>query len=188
VFGRSKVKFFGFNAEVSDVVFVIDISGSMVGEGKSEADYRRIEQEVVKSIKALDSKSRFGVIAFAGQAHLFAEALSEASDTNKQAAIKWLVEQGPYGEWRSRGGKHRGTFAALALDKALQLKPDTIFFASDGAPTDLRGQAFFDKIGDSRKEFASKAKILALSYKAGKAGDFMKELASMTGGKFVEVE
>jgi SAM-dependent methyltransferase len=186
---KSQVKMFGLNADAAAVVFAVDISGSMVQGGKTEADYRRLEQEVAKAIKALDSRSRFGVIVFAGKSMQFNDALVTASDVNKTAAIKWLGQQGPYGNWEGRGDKHRGTAAGAALTQALALKPDTVFFASDGDPTDFRGQAFFDHFREAvQTHGASATRVFALSYKAGKSGQFMKELAAMTKGKFIEVD
>ena len=58
------MNFFGFKGTVQSVVFVIDISGSMVS-GKKDADsYDRLEHEVVKAVNGLAPQAKFDVLVF----------------------------------------------------------------------------------------------------------------------------
>src|SRR5690606_11812297 len=88
--GTSKIRFFGKMAEVQAVVFVFDISGSMVQGRKSPKTYDDLEDEVKRVIRTLDDKTQFGLVAFAGSAHLYKPQLVPATSDEKQRAISWL--------------------------------------------------------------------------------------------------
>ena len=72
------------------MVFVFDISGSMVQGRKSPKTYDDLEDEVKRVIRTLDDKTQFGLVAFAGSAHLYKPQLVPATSDEKQRAISWL--------------------------------------------------------------------------------------------------
>jgi hypothetical protein len=178
---------FGVVDQVANVVFVVDISGSMVTKPKTEDDYKKLEREIGRAVRALDKNTAFGIIAFAGKPLTFREQLVLADPANVEAALKWLREQGPYDDWKSKGAKHTGTAAAAALKLALSFNPDTIFLASDGDPTDLKGQKFLDKISELQSALEEPAKIHTISYKADSKGDLLEQLAKLFGGRHKEI-
>ena len=69
--GGGGMSFFGFRSAATSVVFVIDISGSMI-MGKKDADsYDRLEKETIKAIQGLPPASKMNLIAFSAEPNLF---------------------------------------------------------------------------------------------------------------------
>jgi hypothetical protein len=58
------MKFMGVQSAGTSVVFVVDVSGSMITGEKSVKTYEVLEREVVKFIKNLDERSAFGIVVF----------------------------------------------------------------------------------------------------------------------------
>jgi hypothetical protein len=142
-------KFFGKEILSRKIVFVIDVSGSMImkdrGTGGGEAgkggkvgesdyskmsnDRMRIERaknELSKAVAGLPPKAKFNIIAFANYVSPWQkQKLVIASPKNKKAAIAFVKK------FRAGGG----TFTDDALKEAFANKEaDTIYFLSDGAP------------------------------------------------------
>jgi len=192
---RSRLNVFGLQAEGERIVFMVDISGSMVSmrDGKSEATYRRLEKEIASAIRNLDERSQFNVITFAGLVAAFAPDLVTATSNNKTRAIRWLGKEGPYAELAARKppGKHDGTNAGGAVELGLPMRPDIVYFASDGSPKGAGPAQIFEMIERHVAATGVPLKVFSVSYKSG--GDdggkqFMRGLAERTGGSFTEVE
>src|SRR5690606_5209612 len=115
--GTSKIRFFGKMTEVQAVVFVFDISGSMIQGRKSPKTYDDLEDEVKRVIRTLDDRTLFGLVAFAGSAHLYKPELVAATSDEKQRAISWLRRQSPIRAQEETDpeskAKHHGTRADL---------------------------------------------------------------------------
>ena len=71
--GGTGFSFFGFRGVAQSIVFVIDISGSMVQGNKDRNSYDRLEEEVIKVLRTLGPTSRFNLVAFAGEPFLYKE-------------------------------------------------------------------------------------------------------------------
>ena len=116
------VGFFGTKGNAKSVVFVVDMSGSM-----ENGRFIRAQQELVKSIHRLHVTQKFYVIFFNKQAvPLFfpspAPDLVVATPLMKRKATRWITER--------RTG--RGTDPEDAFIMALSLKPEVIYFLTDG--------------------------------------------------------
>lgn len=183
----SRVQVFGVSGEGESILFMVDVSGSMVVGGKGSESYRNLEQEIVRAIRKLDERARFNVVTFAGEIASFAPELLPANSNNRQRAIRWLEKEGPYGRFRDRGNKHEGTRAAAAMETALAMKPDLIFFASDGAPSDARPDALFERFERQVADLGISPKVVSVCYKSTDGRPFMEELARRTGGSFIEI-
>lgn len=117
-----KLGFFGTRGEGRSVVFVVDMSGSMEG-----ARFIRAQQELVKAIHQLHVTQKFYVIFFnKDTVPLFfprpPRDLVTATPAMKRSATRWIVERRP----------GLGTEPEGALVRALALKPDVIYFLTDG--------------------------------------------------------
>jgi hypothetical protein len=225
-------KFFGREILSKKIVFVIDVSGSMImkdrGTGGGEAgkgarqgaseyskmskDRMRIERaknELKKAIAALSPKAKFNVIAFSnGVSPWQRRKLVLATSRNKQAAIAFADKFSANG----------GTYTDDALKEAFANKEaDTIYFLSDGAPErypSVIGQENPDNIKlidtiltwfRSENKFR-KVKIFTFGFdgegvwdpnrgpkppyhqKAQRFIDFMKKLASESGGEYKSIK
>lgn len=189
--GTSMVKFFGKATQVQAVVFVVDISGSMVMGAKSAKTYEELEDEVKRVIRGLDAKTLFGIVAFSGEAHLYKPELVAATNDEKQRAIYWLRKQTPVGWDKSddpqEKRKHQGTRADKGLEAAFKLQPDTVFFVSDGEPTGANPEQVLKSVGEWQKGRSKPVVINAVAYLADSGQKFMKDLATQSAGSFREI-
>ena len=123
---EKKIEFFGAHAYGNSFVFVLDISASMAARNGQRL--QRATIELMRSINQLNDEQNFSVVLYSERATpMFLEAnqprMRSATPKNKQAAIQWLKYQA-----RPTGG----TFPASALQIAGNMKPDAVFFLSDG--------------------------------------------------------
>ncbi len=89
------------------------------------ARVERVKKELIKCIKAMDSKTKFNVIYFSMSMEQWQKKLVYANSKNKKAAIGWLSKLGPMGN----------THTDDALKKAFEDQEfDTLFLLSDGQP------------------------------------------------------
>ena len=119
---ESGVGFFGSRGTAKSVVFVVDMSGSM-----ENGRFARAQQELVRSIHKLHVTQKFYVIFFTSKAvPMFfpttAADLVAATPMMKRKVTRWITER--------RTG--RGTDPEDALVLALSLKPEVIYFLTDG--------------------------------------------------------
>ncbi len=107
-----------------DVVFVLDTSGSMAGP-----KMRQAQDALTYGIRTLGPKDRFNVIGFATGLRPFRDALHDATDEMKEAAVRWVGALAPAG----------GTNIHDALLAALAMRGDerlfVVVFVTDGRPT-----------------------------------------------------
>jgi hypothetical protein len=191
--GGGGINFFGLRAQARSVVFLLDISSSMVQGKKNNASYSTLETEVIKTIKGLPSTMRFGVIVFAGEAEAYRPVLIDARPDERERAIAWYKKQAPT---VLNAGKvtdairdrHHGTRTDLALEKAFGLKADVIFLASDGEPSGaLTVDEILAKVDEMQKPIGGRTTINSIAYMADGGQRFMQELASRNKGTFKEV-
>lgn len=116
---QQRVNFFGTHAYGNTFVYVLDISGSMKGRR-----LLRAKRELVKSIRGLSDESLFHVVLFSEGVLNFGNepGLRPATRSNKR-----LFEQ-----WIARVVGQNGTLPGPALKIASELRPDHVFFLSDG--------------------------------------------------------
>jgi hypothetical protein len=174
-------------------VFVLDISGSMVGEaGKSVTTYAVLEKEAIKVIQSLDPGLAFGMVVFSREAEAFKETVVPATTQNKNAAIAWYRANTP-AAWvdpnmpAGRRDKHRGTRADLGLERAFAMKPDVIFFVSDGEPSGSSGREVLDMVKEKQAASGKFCVINSIAFMADNGQRFMEELAKQNRGTYKEV-
>lgn len=123
------IDFFGAYAKGTRFVFVIDCSGSMVGER-----WRRAKYELERSINELGDEQKFCIILYNSFTTVMMDSkqvqLIKCNDSNKDDAFRWLNRQYPGG----------GTFPQQAMTMALAENPDAIFLLSDGEIQDNTAQ------------------------------------------------
>lgn len=102
------------------IVFVIDTSHSMRGAPLDAA-----KRELISAIRQLPEATQFSIIVFNAAPYVWQQNLIAASTENKSAAIRMVETQDT--------GSQTASFDAL--EAAFYLKPEMIFFLSDGQPT-----------------------------------------------------
>lgn len=120
--GDGRVGFFGVNAEGMSFVFVVDYSGSMQGYR-----FSRARTELIRALGDFQPHQKFFVIFYNHRAEpMYVPGkriqLVSASQSTLRRTRRWINKQNAHG----------GTYPDVALEMALEMKPDVIFFLSDG--------------------------------------------------------
>ena len=124
---RGVTEFFGIRAAAESFVYVVDKSGSM----DAAAEFAVAKREVLASLDTLGPRQKFQVLFFnGGLAPMEERGRKEggfylATNFNKTLARQFVGAQTPGG----------GTEPLAALEAALELEPDAIFFLTDGKRT-----------------------------------------------------
>jgi hypothetical protein len=116
---KASAEFFGIGGYGQTFVYVVDCSDSMNENGKFE----RARYELLKSIEQLDRDQRYFVIFYNHDAHpMNGERPVSATENQVADTTRWI------------NGVHAtgGTNPLPALMIALSLRPDAIYFLSDG--------------------------------------------------------
>lgn len=114
--------FFGSKGAGKSFVYVVDCSGSMYGQR-----FKRAKDELVKSVNRLTPEQKFYVYFFNDRTFPLydpkpAKGMQVANKTNKQRASAWIRSREP----------ESTTNPNLALQQALEMKPEVIFLLTDG--------------------------------------------------------
>jgi hypothetical protein len=176
--GKARTAMFGLVGEGYKFVYVFDRSGSM---GIDDGDpLKTLKTELAASLKNLNSVHQFQIVSYNEKPTLFNPTgtpgkLTFANDSNKAAAERYLDSLVAAG----------GTDHAAALRMATNLKPDVIFFMTDGDDPALTS-AELDKI----ERWAEGIIIHAIQFGTGdppEKNNFLKDLAHRTGGEYTFV-
>jgi hypothetical protein len=117
--------FFGLSAEGDKFVYVVDCSRSMGHPypGRARTRLARVQLELLDSVRHLKSNQEFFIIFFNHNAYpMPANALVKATDESKITFLKWMSKAVPDGS----------TDPSVALSLALKLRPDVVYFLTDG--------------------------------------------------------
>lgn len=111
----------GRTVRANRVVFVIDFSGSII------IAIDDLKRELKRSIGSLRSDQSFNVVIFYSvdgrfKTEAFAPALKPATRQMRQRFFSWIDAKSPAG----------GTDPLPAMQRALRMEPDAVFFLSDG--------------------------------------------------------
>lgn len=191
--GGSGINFFGLRSMVQSVVFVVDVSNSMISGDKNARTYATLEKEIEKVVGSLSPLAKFGLICFSAEAMPYKNTLTGASGFAKRDAMTWMKKQSPVETLNTKldekaredaRHRHMGTNASEALKRAFSMKPDTIFFISDGEPTGTRGSDVLKEVSDLQKTLPRPAKVHVISYVPDEGQAFMQELARANAGEY----
>lgn len=162
--------FFGTKATGLSVVYVVDASRSMNHPHASPAKtrFKRLKLELVKSIMSMPSDAEFFIIFFNDEAiPMPAATLQAASESNKRRYLSWMAE----------AKADRETDPRKALSIALKMRPDVIFFLTDGS---------FDRPveRDLLKLSQRRSTIHTFAFGTDAGNETMRAIAKANGGKY----
>ena len=177
--GKARVGMFGLWGEGYKFVYVFDRSGSMGGDGS--ASLKAVKAELRASLKNLDTVHQFQIIFYNHRPVLFNPSgtpgkLAFGSEQNKQAVERFLNTIEANG----------GTDHEAALRMACALKPDVIFFLTDGDEPKLTPQQM-EKI----ERWCVGIRMNMIEFGPGaepEKDSFLKELARRVGGEYTYVD
>ncbi len=173
--------------------------GQMTPDDQALADFwRRIsmaKRELTKVFRLLEEDCLFNVVAFSTQADLFKKKAMQATQSNKNSAIKWVEAFKPEGS--------TNTLDALIKAFASDPRLTTIYFLSDGTPskdgrTDDPPEPILDKVFELNR--FRKIKIHTFGFSARwfssgepspqleKSNAWLRRLSEATGGTFTEMK
>lgn len=173
------------------VVFILDISGSMLEGTEAGKRIDVAKRELIKVIDQLPSKAAFNIIAYNQRVIPWKKTMIKASSSRKSAAAKWInsLTLDPNGL--------TATYDALEFVYLYDKNADTIYLLSDGSPTagKITGQHQIIQKIKTLNRFRS-LQINTIAFMAGgvpgedkqAASQFMKEMAQGNSGKFKHIE
>jgi hypothetical protein len=192
------------------VMFVIDRSLSMrellsgtilLPDGKKVLDRRflRATRELVRTLQALPSGTRFNVVAFGTGAVAFEDEMREADPATVADAVEWVVAQ--CSALEPGTAMYDGLDLAFALggrparDGYHELTFDTMFVLTDGEPTKgvFRRSIVFDSTdailaATRRWNLLGRVVIHTIALGDETGEELMRGLAGENGGRFVQEE
>jgi hypothetical protein len=209
------VNYYGIEAVSRKVLFVIDISGSMkeeIGGAEETTGVSRSQQlsgpkiEIAKrmlsdAIHKLEPATTFNIVFFNHQVRTFEDRLVPASPENVGKADLMIMECGPSGSTWAYGALQKafefaGVSGAPVTGKFDPLV-DTIFFLSDGAPTDgdpesakpMEPDVILKAVAEWNRVARLRIHTIAIDPRIGKGAfvRFMKSLAAQNSGTYTEV-
>ncbi len=119
-------QFFGMGSEGKSFVYVLDCSMSMNHPHDSEAKtrFKRIKLELVNAVNHLKPDQEFFIVFFNHEAiSMPANGMVAAVPENQARYLNWMQQVTAVGD----------TDPTAALEIALKLRPDVIYFLTDGA-------------------------------------------------------
>lgn len=164
--------FFGITSPGRSFVYVVDASSSMTTKHDSEAKTRfgRVKVELVRSIGTMTPQQGFYVVFFNSQPHpMPARGLQPGLPDLKHSYLDWVARQRPGGD----------TNPTTALELALALQPDVIYFLTDGVLP--RGQNVLRRITGLNR---GRCRIHTFAFGSRSGENLMRELATRNGGEY----
>jgi hypothetical protein len=165
---KHEAGFFGIRDRADTVVFVVDMSASM-NDGPR---FDRAVAELIRSLNALAPTQKFFVFFYNAVTYpmldMRSAQLLPATPDNRAKVIKWIKTLKPDND----------TAPEDALDRALKLQPQVIYFVTDGEiPPTTR---------DSVKKFnrAHKTVIHTIAIGSQEGAEMLRGIARDNGGKY----
>ncbi|MFG0257284.1 MAG: hypothetical protein ACF8GE_05220 [Phycisphaerales bacterium JB043] len=167
--------FFGVEAAGSRFAYIVDVSGSMISEGRLEV----LQEQLIASIGGLVEHGSFCVvfystdsIALGGETRWI-----PATNANKSSAALEI-----------RGTSARGAtipLPAFEMIFSLDPRPDAIYFMTDGEFE--RPTRVINRIGAMNGTGRRRTPVHCIAFESQIAEDYMRRIAAMTGGTYTFV-
>ncbi len=163
--------FFGIKTDGASFVFVVDGSRSMnhPHPGPAKTRFKRLKLEIIKSVGKMRKEQNFFIIFFNDQAYpMPARSLQPATAASQKKYLYWMSELRADGQ----------TDPEAALSLALRLKPEVIYFLTDGE-FEFRVQRRLLQLKQEQTQ------IHTYVFGETKGEDVMQTIAAQNGGKYV---
>jgi hypothetical protein len=179
--GGITTQVFGAQGTGSKFVYVIDRSASM--EGFDRRPMKAAKAELIASLQDLQSVHQFQIIFYSSELRVFNPLAPQppkmmfGTESNKRMAVDYVRGIVPDGSTRHRE----------ALEMALALRPDVIFFLTDADEPQLRPA----ELADLHRRNRGPTAIHTIEFGIGPAFDednFLARLAHENGGNHVYVD
>lgn len=168
--GAGKGEFFGIDLQGKSVVFVVDASRSMniPFPGPAKTRFGRVQVELLNTIGSMTETQRFFMIFFNhNPIPMPASTLIPATKSAREKYLNWMIT--------GRAGGHTEPEKALLM--AIQLKPEVIYFLTDGE-FDYR---VVRNVSDANR---AQVAINCIGFGDDKGEKFLKEIAERNRGTY----
>ncbi len=191
------VTFYGVTTPSDKILFILDVSGSMLEPAHPDAagaraDLKRIDlarKELAAAIDLLDESKRFNVILFSHRVVRWQLSPVEGDRSAADKAKRFALDTEAAGGTNIHDALETAFKAAntAADGKSYLAAYDTFFFMTDGTPTAGKLQKP-DEILAAVREWNRTAKVVIHCVGVGDAADadFLGRLAAENGGVFVK--
>jgi hypothetical protein len=177
--GRARTSMFGVSGVGFKFVYVLDRSASMGGSG--QVALKAVKAELRKSLDRLDTVHQFQIIFYNEKPAIFNPSgtpgrLAFANQANKDRAVRFIESIAADGNTRHDE----------ALKLAVKLRPDVIFFLTDGDDPKLTRREL-----DTIQRMAGGITINTIEFGPGPQPEeksFLATLAEENGGQHVYVD
>lgn len=166
-FGNGRVGFFGTEGSGTKFVFIVDCSRSMKDER-----FGRARNELSKTLEFLNEDQEFSIIFFSNHAIPMyapkeAAGLVKADETTRKKARRWMMSRGAFGD----------TYPDEAFQMALRMKPDVIYFLTDGEFNPSAREV-------CRRENTDNVTIHTIAFCTRKGESLLRDIAADNGGRY----
>lgn len=164
--GQGRVTFFGKEVQANSVAFVIDASKSMSG-----TRFQRARTELLNALSKLKPDQRFFVVFYTNETYpmFFPDNTIElipAEERNLRRVFNWIEQSQVQG----------GTQPQFAMALTLKLKPDVVFFLSDGdIPIETQGIVKYHNAGSA---------VHTITFGSDVGARIMRQIALRNGGEY----
>lgn len=186
---RTHSSFFGLRPTTDRLIFVLDRSGSMTqpfGDRTNKTSrWEEALDQMEQYLLRVGPTAEFNLVLFSDGAMTWRRTLQPANKSNLTAARAWAERRPPEGGTHLRTGvenalrlRHDGSVDLSRLDA------DTLVVLCDGRTDE--GTAW---VAPTMRRVNPKARVVIHGVQIGDGGDdTLRLLASITGGRFVEVD
>lgn len=192
----SSVRYYGVTTASQRLLFVTDLSGSMnfatsqrYAGTRSTSRLARTQTELLHLLEGLDESRSFNLLTFASHVSSWKRTLARAS----AATVRHAVDE--VKGYRADGATNVSAALTVALDMAEQSlddpravdDPDTVFFLSDGAPSEGEIRDFdllVDLLAERNRNLELRLHCVSLTSDPAERA-FLDRLAQQTGGRCV---
>lgn len=176
--GAAKLSLFGITDEGRRFVFVFDRSASMKDHG--ERPIRAAKQALVRCIDVLDKWHQFNIVFYNEKPLPWQAGKMVFADESSRASAKRFIE----GVIPTGGTRHRE-----ALSTAVRLKPDVIYFLTDGDDQDRLTPSQISEITNLNQRSGAGASLHVIQFGVGarSGSGYLKDLAKQNDGQFTYI-
>ncbi len=212
-----KKSVYGIESRSRRILFIIDVSGSMkevlqsskgTPTGLNPEEYEDLnatkidiaKKELKRAVRSLEPEAWFNIIAFQTHIIRWKDTMVKGDMTTKNEAYAFVRDmEAAGGTWAYGAFEEAFHLGGIgAVDKNYDPAVDTIYFISDGAPTDNNmdtpelqdPEVILAAVREWNKVGKVVIHAIAIDPRAGGATfiDFMKKLAHQNGGEYTQRE
>lgn len=172
---KASTAFFGIDGYGQSFVYVVDCSGSMNDNGK----FDQARYELLQSITKLKKDQKYFVIFYNHQPHpMDGQIPVEATPEKIADTTRWVMDAEASG----------GTYPLPALQMALSLRPDAIYFLSDGQFDPRTADELRRENRANARQGTKMIPIHTIAFYDRFAAGLMRAIAKNSGGEFKFVQ